>query len=752
MVTRAELNAYLRNYPKMVKWFAPRLLAQAGFRHSIASLFGQYADQRTTQHLSDPIPEDDVLKKEFVERHNYAHEATGNTPFWVDYAADLGDGFDSTYAIAYMLAADTIYGREGEGAPGIQNIKELPGSDELKHGRILLMGGDQVYPWPSREEYNERLCEPYRLAFPDYYGPGKEPPRDLYAIPGNHDWYDGLASFDDLFCRARSGNSGRKSTRVGGWQTRQHRSYFAIKLPHDWWIWGADIQLNRYLDAGQLEYFRTVSQYMGPQDKFILCTAQPSWHYFGTPKEKYARENLRNLIDMPLRQGAKICTIVSGDYHHYSRYNESDELGNFNLITAGGGGAYAHGTHQLKSKIDFEWVGRELTFHLNRFLKPDTSKGQTQPAPKQTKKAACYPTKSKSRRLALGNLAFPLRNIAFCLTMGMVYWLLTWTFSELEVENPLEKQRGSQAEITKEVDRQIRRKKLRKQFRWNSDRREFQSIDPRPSPPKPAQSGERPIGEWAIAVINVFLKKVNQVGWFSKEGAWALLIMFAHGIYLLLAGIASSPLAFAFLFAVWGAFYIIADTTKIKGAGKVISKAILGSVHFWAHLLVMWALFSVLIYINRQFFEYLAKEGFARETILLLPVYLWEKLIYPVEMIILGGCAAGLIFGLYLICTYLIGKLHDDWAFSAQRIANHKMFLRMRFEPDKLTIYPISIDTVPRRRRWWSLGPSGWRVTNKPKPGSAIVEPRFSIKPRLIEGPVVIKPSEVNNIPRLPKP
>jgi hypothetical protein len=101
------------------------------------------------------------------------------------------------------------------------------------------MGGDEVYPWPSREEYERRLCTPYELAMPELppdpvTGETPEATRDLFATPGNHDWYDGLASFDDLFCRARSGHSGRPSRSSGNLQTRQHRNYFAIKLPHNW--------------------------------------------------------------------------------------------------------------------------------------------------------------------------------------------------------------------------------------------------------------------------------------------------------------------------------------------------------------------------------------------------------------------------------------------------------------------------------------------------------------------------------------
>jgi len=62
---------------------------------------------------------------------------------------------------------------------------------------VLVFGGDQVYPSPSREEYQRRLVAPYAAAFGD--DTTSERPH-VYAVPGNHDWYDGLSAFTRLFC------------------------------------------------------------------------------------------------------------------------------------------------------------------------------------------------------------------------------------------------------------------------------------------------------------------------------------------------------------------------------------------------------------------------------------------------------------------------------------------------------------------------------------------------------------------------
>jgi hypothetical protein len=91
------------------------------------------------------------------------------------------------------------------------------------------LGGDQVYPYPTREEYDKRFRMPFEEAAKKKAGKvDSDSSPHLYAIPGNHDWYDGLSNFLKLFCQQRS---------IGIWKTYQRRSYFAIPLPHNCWIW-----------------------------------------------------------------------------------------------------------------------------------------------------------------------------------------------------------------------------------------------------------------------------------------------------------------------------------------------------------------------------------------------------------------------------------------------------------------------------------------------------------------------------------
>src|SRR5262249_29229159 len=122
-----------------------------------------------------------------------------------------------------------------------------------------------------------------------------------------------------------------------------------------------------------------------------------------------------------------------------------------------------------------------------------------------------------------------------------------------------------------------------------------------------------------------------------------------------------------------------------------------------------------------------------------VPMEFWARIFYPIEMIILGGLLGALVFAVYLSLAYGLGKRNFDWVFSSQRISDYKCFLRMRFEPDKLTIYPIGLDKVPAR--------DGWRWRRDPAPGQSRVEPTSPLRPRLIEGPIEIRAEEIPEPP-----
>ncbi len=396
-------------FPYMVRWFSPTLLANAAVRAAVSPVFGTFADARSAQANVDGFAPDEL--RAAARRYDYSQAALADEQgaVWVDYLADTGDGFDSTYAMASLVAQPSL-------------SVSLRGSKEtvvLPAGKIFILGGDQVYPYPSREEYRDRFVRPYEMAFSDI-----TLPRITFVLPGNHDWYDGLNSFDFLFCQARYGNA---DGRMGSLYFTQHRSYFAVRLPYNWWIWGADIQFSDYLDSGQTRYFQAVADIMmqprqpgEPEHKVILCAAVPGWQY--EEREAHAaNSNMRIVAEIVENAGAKVCSVVSGDAHHYSRYF-SKQLG-ISLITAGGGGAFLHPTHQLYDSIKYRWLGGDQDFSLK------CRAGAAGGAPE----AAVYPSRPASFWLTWGNVFFPFWNYTFATLLGTLYWLMTWMYSQTPV-------------------------------------------------------------------------------------------------------------------------------------------------------------------------------------------------------------------------------------------------------------------------------------------------------------------------------
>lgn len=70
---------------------------------------------------------------------------TDRSEFWVDYVADVGDGWNSTYAIAYLIGQRSLKVTHDE--------KDLT----LPRADCLIMGGDEVYPFADKDDYTRRM-------------------------------------------------------------------------------------------------------------------------------------------------------------------------------------------------------------------------------------------------------------------------------------------------------------------------------------------------------------------------------------------------------------------------------------------------------------------------------------------------------------------------------------------------------------------------------------------------------------------
>ena len=94
----------------MVRWLDPHQLVDTAVRVVVSNLFASYADNRNLEALEpSEVP-----------------DRSEGPDLWLDYVADLGDGWNPTYTVARLLATEKL---------------ELEWNGEVRHR------GDAVRRW-----------------------------------------------------------------------------------------------------------------------------------------------------------------------------------------------------------------------------------------------------------------------------------------------------------------------------------------------------------------------------------------------------------------------------------------------------------------------------------------------------------------------------------------------------------------------------------------------------------------------------
>jgi Calcineurin-like phosphoesterase len=264
---------------------------------------------------------------------------------------DTGEGDGSQYAVVpglLQVAADTDF---------------------------MYVLSDVVYPAGGIDEYEEKFFHPYE----SYPGP-------IYAVPGNHDWYDGLTGFMFHFCGvpwerrpagvAGPGSGWKRTLRRWLWrdpppahaeavermrrmrpkptqQSSQPGPYFAIDTGPVLLV-GIDTGILGDLDAEQGEWLRRISA--SPKPK-ILLTGKPLYvdgqiHpgpiEGGGTVDEIVRDAKHNYI-----------ASIGGDIHNYQRYPVRLPDGRTLLyLVSGGGGAFMSGTHRIP-KVELPGISED---------------------------------------------------------------------------------------------------------------------------------------------------------------------------------------------------------------------------------------------------------------------------------------------------------------------------------------------------------------------------------------------------------
>jgi hypothetical protein len=287
---------------------------------------------------------------------------------WV--ARRLDDGVSPDFAIvredpasfSFMLLGDT-----GEGdAP---QYAVVPGFLRMSEGtRFAIIASDVIYPTGSVNEYDTKFFRPYQ----DYDAP-------IYAVPGNHDWYDGLGGFMRVFCGAPElppGSAPRLLTRA--WWRRflwrspdtpdEKRLADASRLrsrpaqrmtqPGPYWtidagpvrIVGIDTGILGGIDADQGAWLRRVSQ--GPKPK-ILVTGKPL--YVDGAHHPGPIEGGGTVDEIVKDPACNYVAAIGGDIHNYQRYPVKAGDRTIHYLVSGGGGAFMHATHTIP-RVDVDGV------------------------------------------------------------------------------------------------------------------------------------------------------------------------------------------------------------------------------------------------------------------------------------------------------------------------------------------------------------------------------------------------------------
>ncbi len=263
---------------------------------------------------------------------------------------EVGDSFD------FLLLGDT-----GEGDSSQYAV--VPGMLKAGQGTAFaVIASDVIYPAGSGNDYGDKFFRPYQ----DYDAP-------IYAIPGNHDWYDGLGGFMRVFCDAPAlrprpdrGLRGllwrrpetvdeqalaeaRKLRSRPSQQVTQPGPYWVIESP-SLLVVGVDTGITGAIDREQTAWLRRVS--LDPRPK-ILVTGKPIYvNNAYKPSELQDGGTVDDIVRDPRH---RYVAAIGGDTHNYQRYPVKVGDRVIQYIVSGGAGAFMHATHTIR-RVDVAGV------------------------------------------------------------------------------------------------------------------------------------------------------------------------------------------------------------------------------------------------------------------------------------------------------------------------------------------------------------------------------------------------------------
>jgi hypothetical protein len=289
---------------------------------------------------------------------------------WVALArqrAQQGGAADQDFLISLPTAdafSMLVIGDPGEG-DNTQYAVARPLAQQAEQADFAVVCSDVIYPTGDRADYGRKFHHPYRdISLP------------IYAVPGNHDWYDGLHGFMHYFCGIDDdGYLPEFGKGVLGWlagmlwrgavppdphpavdpcvpegdrprpDPLQPAPYFAIDAGPVRFV-GIDTGIDGRIDQAQYEWLQRISIDEQRRPK-ILLTGKPVYvdgeHHPGPVIG--ATSTVDDVLTDP---DANYVLVIGGDVHNYQRYPVPLPDGRLiQYVVSGGGGAYMHATHSI---------------------------------------------------------------------------------------------------------------------------------------------------------------------------------------------------------------------------------------------------------------------------------------------------------------------------------------------------------------------------------------------------------------------
>ena len=327
---------------------------------------------------------------------------------WVDSQQDA-DGEDRWNAgLVIPKSGATSFLLLGD--PGEQDFSQyvvVPVLVSQDDADFMVVMSDVIYPSGDVNDYVDGFYIPY--------SPLRMP---IYALPGNHDWYDGLNGFMWNFCEAEPLPPGAYDTasytpreriarrmwrkasapqrdRLGAyrtervdpeeWKPLQPGPYFAIETD-DLLIVCVDAGITGDIDRAQAEWLVRTSE--STKKSKLMIVGRPlldKKHHRPGPFPKVdgvppvdATDGTRfaSIDDVARHKPYGYIAAIGGDTHNYQRYDVTlrDADGSerpFHYVVSGGGGAYMSATHIIDGgdelHFDEDQDAAKNAIHLEHF-------------------------------------------------------------------------------------------------------------------------------------------------------------------------------------------------------------------------------------------------------------------------------------------------------------------------------------------------------------------------------------------------